>query len=246
MTEKSGAVARDRSAVLRWAASVGAITAEALAELQDTAVASARSYLGVAVREQLLVRKRPLVDQPALYVLTRAGLRASGLAGVDASCVTASNTTHTIACTRAAAALSRRYPDHTLMGERELRRDERAAGAPIASAVVGRVPGGGPLLHRPDLVLWPRAGARVAPVAVEVELTIKAPRRLAEICRAWARCRHVAGALYIAPADVQRALERAIESAGAGQRVLVVSLDALLSQTPGDGSPSARGVPSDS
>lgn len=245
MTEKSGAVARDRSAVLRWAASVGAITAEALAELQDTAVASARSYLGVAVREQLLVRKRPLVDQPALYVLTRAGLRASGLAGVDASRVTASNTTHTIACTRVAAALSRRYPDHTLMGERELRRDERAAGAPIASAVVGRVPGGGPLLHRPDLVLWPRPGAG-APVAVEVELTIKAPRRLAEICCAWARCRHVAGALYIAPADVQRALERAIESAGAGQRVLVVSLDALLTQAPGDGSPSARGVPSDS
>jgi len=237
MTEKTGALARDRSAVLRWTASVGAITAEALAELQDTTVASARSYLGVAVRARLLARRRLLVYQPALYVLTRAGLQASGLVGVDASRVTAANTTHTIACTRVAAALSRRYGDHTLMGERELRREERAAGAPIASAVLGRTPGGGPLLHRPDLVLWPHSSAGAGPVAVEVELTIKAPRRLAEICCAWARCRHVAGVLYIAPAEVERALVRAIESAGAEQRVLVTSLDALAGEGRGDAHP---------
>jgi hypothetical protein len=246
MTKGTAAVSLDRSTVLRWTASVGAITAEALAELQDATLASARSYLAVAVREGQLVRERPLVAQPALYVLTPAGLRASGLAGAGPSRVTASNATHLIACTRVAATLSRSYADHTLMGERELRHAERAAAAPIASAVLGRAPGGGPLLHRPDLVLSPREPERGGAVAVEVELTIKAPRRLTEICRAWARCRHVAGVLYIAPPDVQRALDRAIEAAGAAKSVVVVPLDALLQDAPGDDAPPlAKSVPSE-
>jgi ribosome biogenesis protein Nip4 len=62
---------------------------------------------------------------------------------------------------------------------------------------------------------------------VEVELTVKAPRRLLEICRAWARCRCVAGVIYLAPPEVARALGRAIEKAQAHERVVVVALDAL-------------------
>jgi hypothetical protein len=88
-------------------------------------------------------------------------------------------------------------------------------------------PDGGPLLHRPDLVLWPTGTAEELPVAVEVELTVKAPRRLAEICRAWARCRRVAGALYLAAPGVEHALERAIERSRGGERVIVVPLDSL-------------------
>jgi hypothetical protein len=245
MTEKTPAVALDRSAVLRWTASVGAITAEALAELQERTLASARSHLAVGVRERLLVRRRPLVDHPALYVLTPAGLRASGLVGAGPSRVTASNAAHLIACTRVAARLSHSYPDHTLMGECELRCKERTGAVPIASAVLGRTPAGGPLLHRPDLVLLPRELAQGGAVAVEVELTIKAPRRLTEICRAWARCRHVAGVLYIAPPDVQRALARSIDAAGAAESVLVVPLDALLRDVPDDAPRPARSVPSE-
>jgi hypothetical protein len=86
---------------------------------------------------------------------------------------------------------------------------------------------GEPLLHRPDLVLGPDETAAGLPVAVEVELTIKAPRRLTDICRAWARCRTVAGVLYIAPPEVGRALERAIVRAHAHERIVVVGLDAL-------------------
>ncbi|HZL47813.1 MAG TPA: hypothetical protein VFC30_02240, partial [Solirubrobacteraceae bacterium] len=65
------------------------------------------------------------------------------------------------------------------------------------------------------------------PIPVEVELTIKAPRRLLDICRAWARCRCVAGVLYLAPPEVERALHRAIDQTEAGERIVVVSLDAL-------------------
>ena len=77
--------------------------------------------------------------------------------------------------------------------------------------------GGAPLLHRPDLVLWPAERRRALPVAVEVELTVKAPRRLLEICRAWARCRCVAGVLYLAAPEV-RAAARAGDRAGARRR----------------------------
>jgi hypothetical protein len=125
-----------------------------------------------------------------------------------------------------------------VLGERELRRDERERGVALASARLGIAPDGGPLLHRPDLVLWPRdtedteAGedleeASGLPVAVEVELTVKAPRRLADICRAWARCRCVAGVLYLAPPEVRRALERALDQVEAGERIAVLGLDAV-------------------
>ena len=133
--------------------------------------------------------------------------------------------------------MERRYPGHLVLGERELRRDERERGIPLASARLGIAPNGGPLLHRPDLVLWPegpenddrREGGRKGgfPIAVEVELTVKAPQRLADICRAWARCRCVAGVLYLAPAEVERALHRATDQVQAGERIAVVSLDAL-------------------
>jgi hypothetical protein len=83
------------------------------------------------------------------------------------------------------------------------------------------------------------------PVAVEVELTIKAPRRLVEICRAWARCRRVAGVLYLAPAtlpaDVERALSRAVAEARACEEVIVVPLSALPGVGVDAGGGSARG-----
>jgi hypothetical protein len=134
---------------------------------------------------------------------------------------------HLIVCARVAAAMERCYPDHRVLGERELRRDERERGVLLASARLGAGPDGAQLLHRPDLVLWPTGADGGLPVAVEVELTIKSPRRLADICRAWARCRCVAGVLYLAAPRVEHALERALERADAGERIVVVPLDAL-------------------
>jgi hypothetical protein len=65
------------------------------------------------------------------------------------------------------------------------------------------------------------------PLAVEVELTIKSPQRLVEICRAWARCRTIAGVIYFAPEDVQRALRRAVAKVRAFEQVVIVPLDSL-------------------
>jgi hypothetical protein len=221
----------ERVAIVRWTVRMGAITAEALADRLDVTVASARGQLQVLEKAGWLSRKRLLAQQPALYTATRAGLRVAGLQGLDPCRVSASNANHLIVCAWVAAALERCYPDHAVLGERELRRDERERGVPIASARLGIAPDGGRLMHRPDLVLSPedsQAGQEGGlPVAVEVELTVKAPRRLAEICRAWARCRCVAGVLYLAPPEVRRALDRAIDRAQAGERIAVVALDAV-------------------
>jgi hypothetical protein len=75
-----------------------------------------------------------------------------------------------------------------------------------------------------------------------VELTVKDRRRLVAICRGWARCRTIAGVIYLASADVERALLRAIAEAHAGEQIAVVRFGAL----PGvdvndDGAPCARG-----
>jgi hypothetical protein len=217
----------ERLAVLQWAVRMGAITAESLAHREGATLASSRAKLSHARRDGLILAQRPLTDLPTLYTATGAGVRASGVRGLDPCRVSATGAQHLVACAHVAAVLERGYPEHPVSGERELRRRERASGTPIASAVLSRTSDRAKQLHRPDLVIWPAAGARGLPLAIEVELTIKAPRRLAEICRAWARSRHVEGALYIAPAEVRRALERAIATAQAGERVAVVPLETM-------------------
>jgi hypothetical protein len=212
---------------LRWAGGLGAVTAPAMSVRNEVSLASARATLAGAVRRGELVRARPLVGQPALYSLTARGARRAGVGG-DARCrVSGANAPHLIACALAAAALERCYPDRRVVGERELRRLERLYGVALASAELGSGVGGEDRLHRPDLVLLAHRPEAELAVAVEVELALKAPRRLQAICRAWARCRRVAGVLYVASDEVRRGVERAVERAGAGDRVVVISFDAL-------------------
>ncbi|HEY4823751.1 MAG TPA: hypothetical protein VIH49_01785 [Solirubrobacteraceae bacterium] len=224
-------VSKERAELLRWTAGIGAVTGESLALRRCTSIASAQAMLTAAARAEQLVRHRPLADRPGLYTITRLGLRAAALYGIEPCRVSAASAQHMIACAHVAAALERRYPGQLVVGERELRKREREAGTPLASVVLRQVGEHGPSMHRPDLVLLPRSGPRL-PVAVEVELTIKAPRRLAEICRAWARSRHVEAVLYVAPPAVERALDRAIGAARAGEDVVVVPLDSLGSERP--------------
>jgi hypothetical protein len=220
----------ERDAVLGWVAGLGAVTAEALAVRLEITTASARARLLTLEHEGRLARSRPLTGRPALYAVTRAGLRTIGARGLKPCRVSAGGAAHLIECVRVAAALEHRYPDHCVLGERELRRDEREQRCLLASAELGTGRRGEALRHRPDLVLWPVDPRDGLPVAVEVELTVKSPERLADICRAWARARCVAGVLYLAPPAVERALVRAIERAHARDRVVAVPLDALTDE----------------
>jgi hypothetical protein len=209
--------------LLLWTAGLGAVTAEAVATHGGLTVASARARLAVAERAGLLARHAPLQGAPALYTVTRTGLRAAGARGLEPCAVSAASAAHLIECARVAAVLEHCYPGHRVQGERALRAEERERGRALASAEVGTHGAGA--RHRPDVVLWPADGG--PPVAVEVELTVKAPARLAAICRAWARTRTVAGVLYLAPPEVERAVTRAIATARASERVVVVPLAAV-------------------
>jgi hypothetical protein len=216
--------------IIRWTASLGVATADALALRLGISLASARGRLSVLRRRGLLLSERLLVQAPALYTVTRSGLRAADVRGIGPAKVSAGGANHLAVCAMVAAALERCYPDHRLIGEHELRCNEREN--ELTNAVLSSATTGASGSHRPDLVLWPKETGDL-PVAVEVELTVKGPRRLAEICRAWARCSSVAGVLYLATDPVKRALERAIEETHAQGRVVVVPLNALL---PGAGS----------
>jgi GNAT superfamily N-acetyltransferase len=234
----------ERLAILSWIVRLGAVTSDALALHEGCTPASARARLTAAERAGLLICRRVLVGEPPLYAATPAGLRATRLSGFEPCRISVANAPHTIACARVAAALERAYPDHRVMGERELRREERDSATPLASACLGVGPAGAPLLHRPDLVLWPEDRGMGLPVAVEVELTVKAPRRLLEICRAWARCRCVAGTLYLAAEEVMRPLARAVERSRAGERIVVLEIEAIGDPPPEKSRPESL-VPGD-
>lgn len=220
-----------RISIVRWAAQIGSITAEALADREGASVASARARLAAAERHGLLVRHRPLALQPALFCATPLGMRAAAVQGLDPGRVSAAGARHAIVTAAVAAALERSCPNHSVIGERELRREESCCSRALASATLGAPHVG--QLHRPDLVLWPVA-AGALPTAVEVELTIKAPRRLQAICRAWARCRCVNGVIYVAPEPVRRALNRALDGAQAGPAIAVLTFEALAIVPPLD------------
>lgn len=219
-----------RAELLAWVAGLGAASADALARRSSVTVASARSLLSAAARDGQLARHRPLAGAQALYTVTRAGLRAAAIEGLEPCRVSPSCAQHLIVCAWVAAALEQHYPDATVIGEAALRLRERNLGAPFASAVLAWEGARGKLLHRPDLALMP-SGEGQLPVAIEVELTVKAPRRLAEICRAWARSRHVECVVYMAPPTVQRAVERAVVAAQAEASVVVIPLDSFATRS---------------
>lgn len=223
-----------------WTARMGAITSEALSLRHQISATQARRRLGHAVADGLLARSRPLTDAPALYVATRSGLRWVGAGSLGICRVTAANAAHLVACVAVAAAMETRHADHLVGGERELRRAEHGQGRALASARLGRMPDGSPRLHRPDLILWPNGGVGGYPVAVEVELTVKSPLRLADICRAWARCRLVAGVVYCAAPEVEAPLARAVARARGQGHIVVVPLATAMTNR---GSPE-RTVPS--
>jgi hypothetical protein len=214
----------DRLAAVRWAAGIGAVTAGSLALLDGTSEASARGRLAAAVRRGLLERSRPLAAAPSLYTVTRGGLRASGCERLACASVAAGRAEHAIACAHAAAALARCFPEHRLAGEAELLAAARSDAASARAAAVPAVRGGS---HRPDMLLLPRDGGR--PLAVEVELTAKAPARLAAICRAWARCPEVAGVLYLTgTTKVAGAVARAAAASAAERRIAIMGLQDAL------------------
>jgi DNA-binding transcriptional ArsR family regulator len=207
------------AAILDWLAATGAastIELEVIAGLSRRALAARLRSLEQAglVRSTALLR-----GEPALHVLTRAGLRAAGRPELESVAISAASFGHHLALARAAVAL--RAAGERVGGEHELRAFERLEGRPLASAAVGLARSGEIAWHRPDLVCW-RPGL---PVAVEIELTVKAPERLRGIVRGWARSRLVEGVVYYATPAAARAVSAAVRRESAESAVAVLALE---------------------
>jgi DNA-binding Lrp family transcriptional regulator len=205
--------------LLGWLASIGAAGGDDIAAACGLGPGAARSRLRRLERDGLVRQVRLLADAPALYLLTRRGLRAAGRPELGLATVSAAGFAHQLAVARVAAALACEHAQ--IHGERELRALERSRGQSLASAEIGYAADGSLALHRPDLVVWTGSG----PVAVEVELTVKAPRRLRAIVRGWARSRRVAGVVYYAAPHAARAVAAACRHEQAEDRVAVLPLE---------------------
>ena len=207
------------TAMLAWLAAIGAGGADQLAGACGLRPGVVRARLRALEAAGLVRSDRLLHDMPALHTLTRRGLRAAGRTDLEPVAVSAAGFAHLYAVGEVAVALG--AGPHRLGGERDLRALERDAGHALASAEVGYGTDGAVALHRPDLVCWGEG----PPIAVEVELTVKAPERLRTIVRGWARSRLVLGVVYYASAPAQRALERAIRAEDAEAAVAVLALE---------------------
>jgi hypothetical protein len=91
----------------------------------------------------------------------------------------------------------------------------------IASAQVGELPSGAPGLHRPDLAIITEERT----IAVEVEWTPKAPRRLAGLIRSWRRASWVGEVRYYCePGVTRRAVDRAVEKTHAQDHIRILEV----------------------
>lgn len=172
----------------------------------------------------LVERSRLLHAQAGLVVATRAGLRLCGLEELGAARVSAASVAHWSASTTVAVLLERRHGNGSVGSVREIRAAERATGRPVATAQVGSS------AHLPDLVVWGTGGPGLSGgMAVEVELTAKAPRRLEQIIRGWRRAVSggvVSRVLYVCSPEALRAVERAIAATEAHQQIRTAALPA--------------------
>ena len=246
-----------QAAMLAWTAELGAVTPEALAEREDVSAKIASGRLDDAVQRGLLKRESVLVGYSSLYTVTSKGrslARRYAQAGeyvypkgLRTPVVSIKEVRHMIACAGVRAALECRYPDHRVIGEIELHRDEREGGRRLASVEIAGA--GRRRSHFPDIVIWPPgtlddpdtpspstsvSAAPALPVAVEVELTTKSREELVENLRAWARCRTIEAVIYFAETrKIEEKLLDLVEELKAEEEIVVNPLSEILKPQPG-------------
>jgi hypothetical protein len=177
--------------------------------------------VAACIKEELLERVGLLREEPTLLRATPLGLRYAGLEALGFAAISPGSARHMLRCTGIALILADEQGFERVLSEREMRYIEREARRPIFSAKVGENPDGSPRLHRPDLGIV--EGEHRA--AVEIELSVKSPKRLAEIMRGWRRAGWVTEVFYFCESGgVHRAVSRAIQEAHVSDRVRVLEM----------------------
>ena len=218
----NGRQSRERE-VVAWIARMGAVELGHVRRRWAVGRSVGYALVGRLVDVGLVERVATLPGDPTLLRATDTGIRYAQL-GLPAAKVGPGQVDHWLCCADVALWAEERWGRGSVISERELRFEELASGKPLGSAVVGELPGARPMLHRPDLLVTDNGSL----IAIEVELTPKAPRRLEHIVRCWRRARHLERVLYLVPAGpTQRAVERAVAVTHAQERVTVVDLEAV-------------------
>ncbi len=175
--------------------------------------------VGACVEAGLLERVDLLRTEPGLLRATREGLRYASL-GLPLAKIGPGTVDHMLRCTSTAHRLGEHFGHDRVRSEREIVLAEQIAGKALASADLGERRGR-IRLHRPDLAVLTEEGT----IAIEVELTPKAPRRLYALIRAW---RWAIGQgpvsevhYHCAPGQTRAAVERAVEKVRAEQFIAI-------------------------
>lgn len=180
--------------------------------------------VAACVEAGLLERLAVLRSEAGLLRATRDGLRYAGL-GLPLAAVSPGTVEHHLCCATVARLAEKRYGPERVLSERELRLAEQIEGRRIAAAELDESRGR-PRLHRADLAIRTEEGT----IAVEVELTPKAPWRLQRLIRAWSwgtLGSELSEVHYLcAPGQTRRAVERAAESVGVGGRIVIAEVPA--------------------
>jgi hypothetical protein len=206
--------------ITQWIGELGAANAAQIARRFGMGRSWCYQRLHSLARDRLLEEHRLLHQQPGLYAATPDGLRWAGLGRLGTFRVSPGSFEHITQIAHVAAELHHTLPGTEIIGERVLRTLEADEKMLVGSIRVGQLPGGRPALHRPDLMIQNDGKAW----AVEVELSVKAPRRLEVICRGYARARHIHHTIYLATPAAGRAVTRAIQEVRAADRITVLGL----------------------
>ena len=215
--------------IAEWIGRHGAVRAEHVMTRFSIGRTATYRRLHELVEFRLVRRHRLLYNDGGLLTATAEGLRCAGLDRLAPARISLALVPHMIASAALAAELEPRLEAQTLLSDREHRAAENAAGAPIASAIVGRQSDGREGLHRPDFVLVGRDGRHVT--AVEVELTLKNRTRLERILRGYLRNQNVSVVRYHAAEPIAGAVRRAARAVGADTILELAALPSTWTST---------------
>lgn len=193
----------------------GIVTVEQVMAVMGAGRTASYRRVAACVELGLLERLALLRDEPTVLRATRNGLNYVDL-GLPVASVTPGLVNHNLRCVDVALQLGRHFGHEQILTEREFTWRERAEGKEIASVDAGGENGRSSRSrkHRADLAVLGEEGT----IAIEVELTAKAPTRLENLLLAWRRAHaeQVISAIYYfcAPGTTMRAVERAITVTG--------------------------------
>lgn len=214
-------------ALVRYVGRHGVVTLDHVrAGLKAAGLKSGRSvtYARVArcIELGLVERRGVLYSEPPLLRATQEGIRFAKL-GLPVASFAPGRIDHYLRCAEVANKAASRHGAENVFTEPEIPLIEAVNGELFGSAIVGEsAENGDPRLHRADLVVVGPKGR----IAVEVELSAKAPKRLAHLIRAWRRAiatNVVAEVHYVCRVGkTYRAVERAITEARAQDWIKVL------------------------